>query len=272
MTFNEKLLFLRKKAGLSQEELAEKLDVSRQAVSRWETGETLPDAKNILMLSDIFRVSADTLLRDEAELPQPPAKPAEAPVPQAQRSPVLYEILCVLPLVLVCVAADSSFAAMTVCFLSTLLMDSTRVFTVKTVPFSRLEKSMRDRIFLSYILCSAFLFSCAAAVYFAAPASGASNRAVLLTLFMQIHLAVHAETFIYFPGDKSPVLRAFRKKFYSIFPYFSAFAVSALAARISAFFGSDETAVLCITFAVLLALCGALTLVLKRKEEREDAE
>ena len=64
MTFNEKLLTLRKKAGLSQEELAEKLDVSRQAVSRWEMGAALPDAKNILELSRIFRVSADMLLHD----------------------------------------------------------------------------------------------------------------------------------------------------------------------------------------------------------------
>ena len=64
MTFNEKLLSLRRKAGLSQEELAEKLDVSRQAVSRWEMGETMPDAQNLIMLSDIFGVSVDYLLRD----------------------------------------------------------------------------------------------------------------------------------------------------------------------------------------------------------------
>lgn len=67
MTFGEKLLRLRKQEGLSQEELAERLDVSRQAVSRWETGETLPDAPNLLQISRIFGVSADYLLHDEFE-------------------------------------------------------------------------------------------------------------------------------------------------------------------------------------------------------------
>lgn len=67
MTFAEKLYRLRRKSGLSQEELAEKLQVSRQAVSRWEMGSTLPDAKNLLQLSDLFAVSVDYLLRDEME-------------------------------------------------------------------------------------------------------------------------------------------------------------------------------------------------------------
>ena len=272
MTFNEKLLTLRKKAGLSQEELAEKLDVSRQAVSRWEMGAALPDAKNILELSRIFRVSADMLLHDEMELTSVQSKHAEAPQPRAQKFPVLYEIFCSLSLFLVCVAADISLAAMVVCFFCMLLTNFSRVFTVKTVPFSHLEKSMRDRIFWAYVLSSAFLFLCAVAVYFAAPASGESNRAVLLTLFAQIYVIVHMETFIYFPGDKSPVLRAFRRKFYSICPYFSAFAIAALFARISVFFGGGESTVLCITLAVLMALCGAVTFALKRKEERKNAE
>ncbi len=235
-------------------------------------GETLPDAKNILELSRIFRVSADMLLRDEMELATVQGKPSEVTPPQAQKFPVLYEIFCTLSLFLVCVAADISLAAMIVCFFCMLLTNFSRVFTVKTVPFSRLGKSMRDRIFSAYVLSSAFLFLCAAAVYFAAPASGASNRAVLLTFFAQIYVIVHMETFIYFPGDNSPVLRAFRRKFYSICPCFSAFPVSALFARIFALFGGDETAVLCISLAVFLALCGVVTFALKRKEERENAE
>lgn len=271
MTFKEKLLTLRKKAGLSQEELAEKLDVSRQAVSRWEMGETLPDAKNILELSNLFGVSTDSLLRNEMELAAVQSKPAEAPQLRAQKFPVLYEIFCSLSLFLVCVATDISLAAMIVCFFCMLLTNFSRIFTVKTVPFSSLGKSMRDRIFLAYVLSSAFLFLCAASVYFFAPDSGASNRAVLLTLFAQIYVIVHMETFIYFSGDKSPVLRAFRLKFYSICPCFSAFSIAALCARAAALFGGSETAVLCITFAVLLALCGTLAFILKRKEERKNA-
>lgn len=67
MTFAEKLLLLRKSAALSQEELAEKLDVSRQAVSRWEMGTAMPDSLNLLEISRLFNVSADYLLRDEIE-------------------------------------------------------------------------------------------------------------------------------------------------------------------------------------------------------------
>ncbi|MBQ3103140.1 MAG: helix-turn-helix transcriptional regulator, partial [Oscillospiraceae bacterium] len=67
MTFAEKLLSLRKSAALSQEELAEKLNVSRQAVSRWEMGTAMPDSPNLLEISRLFNVSADYLLRDEIE-------------------------------------------------------------------------------------------------------------------------------------------------------------------------------------------------------------
>ena len=68
MKFHEKLTMLRKEKGMSQEELAEKLEVSRQAVSRWEAGSTLPDAGNLLKLSDLFCVRVDTLLRDALPL------------------------------------------------------------------------------------------------------------------------------------------------------------------------------------------------------------
>lgn len=67
MKLNEKILTLRKKQGLSQEELAEKLNVSRQAVSRWEVGSAQPDASNVLQLSRLFGVTADYLLNDEYE-------------------------------------------------------------------------------------------------------------------------------------------------------------------------------------------------------------
>ena len=65
MTFEEKLIQLRKARGLSQEALAEQLGVSRQAVSRWELGETTPDLTNLKQLSALYGVSADYLLHDE---------------------------------------------------------------------------------------------------------------------------------------------------------------------------------------------------------------
>ena len=67
MTFADKVLNLRKRAGLSQEELAERLGVSRQAISRWEMGLAMPDASNLLQLSGLFRVTVDYLINDAYE-------------------------------------------------------------------------------------------------------------------------------------------------------------------------------------------------------------
>lgn len=67
MTMGEKLLELRKGRGMSQEDVAEALGISRQAISRWEQNTSQPDAANLLALSDLFGVSADSLLRPERE-------------------------------------------------------------------------------------------------------------------------------------------------------------------------------------------------------------
>ena len=81
MKLSEKILYLRKKQGMTQEQLAEKMEVSRQAVSRWESGTALPDVSNIVQLSKIFAVSADYLLNEEyeSETEIPPAAAREAP-------------------------------------------------------------------------------------------------------------------------------------------------------------------------------------------------
>lgn len=67
MILADKIIYIRKKAGLSQEELAEKMGVSRQAVSKWESAQSVPDIGKILQLSRIFDVSTDYLLKDEIE-------------------------------------------------------------------------------------------------------------------------------------------------------------------------------------------------------------
>lgn len=66
MEFNNKLYDLRKKKGLSQEELASRLNVSRQTVSKWEVGESAPDMENLVALSELFGVSLDELVLDKA--------------------------------------------------------------------------------------------------------------------------------------------------------------------------------------------------------------
>ena len=67
MIFADKLVDLRKKSGWSQEELAEKLNVSRQAVSKWEGAQSVPDMARIIQLSELFGVSTDYLLKDNLE-------------------------------------------------------------------------------------------------------------------------------------------------------------------------------------------------------------
>ncbi|WP_438647706.1 helix-turn-helix domain-containing protein [Romboutsia sp.] len=67
MEFGEKLLALRKKEGLSQEALAEKLNTSRQAISKWENGQGFPETEKLLKISNIFNVSVDYLLKSSVE-------------------------------------------------------------------------------------------------------------------------------------------------------------------------------------------------------------
>lgn len=65
MTLSNKIIYCRKKAGMSQEELGEVIGVSRQAISKWETGEATPEVGKLLLLSKNFGVTTDWLLSDD---------------------------------------------------------------------------------------------------------------------------------------------------------------------------------------------------------------
>lgn len=88
MAFSEKLYELRKQRGLSQEELAEALDVSRQAISKWESGRALPEAGKLLTVSAFFGVSLDELMK---EVPQTPREESEKEPQEASREGPLEE-------------------------------------------------------------------------------------------------------------------------------------------------------------------------------------
>jgi len=64
MTFEERLFELRKERGWSQEQLAEKLSVSRQAISKWESGVARPDTDKLILLSRVFGVTLDSIVND----------------------------------------------------------------------------------------------------------------------------------------------------------------------------------------------------------------
>ena len=65
MSLGEKIKAMRQHASLSQEQLAEKLNVSRQAITKWETGKGIPDIANLIAISDEFDLSLDELIKDD---------------------------------------------------------------------------------------------------------------------------------------------------------------------------------------------------------------
>ena len=72
MEFNNKLYELRKQKGFSQEELANRLNVSRQTISKWEVGESTPDMEKLVAISDLFEVSLDELVKgEESKIAEP---------------------------------------------------------------------------------------------------------------------------------------------------------------------------------------------------------
>ena len=68
MEFGNKLYALRKEKGLSQEELANRLEVTRQTVSKWELGDSTPDLEKLVLLAELFELSLDELVLDKVPL------------------------------------------------------------------------------------------------------------------------------------------------------------------------------------------------------------
>lgn len=79
MNLSEKIMDLRKRSGWSQEELAEQLGISRQSVSKWETGESVPDLERIIRMSELWNVSTDYLLKESGTLRQEASQESGAP-------------------------------------------------------------------------------------------------------------------------------------------------------------------------------------------------
>ena len=91
MTLGAKIQALRADAGMSQEDLAERLVVSRQAVSKWELDKTVPDVKYIVALSELFGVTTDFLLKDDHK-----SMPTKIQAPTSPPPPVSQESVCPL--------------------------------------------------------------------------------------------------------------------------------------------------------------------------------
>jgi transcriptional regulator with XRE-family HTH domain len=112
MILGEKIYQLRKEKGITQEELASQITVSRQAISKWELGESMPDTENIVQLSKLFGVSTDYLLKDEVdkndedeesgeknEQTTPPSEDGTPPrrgMEKEKTTLLIFDIICVL--------------------------------------------------------------------------------------------------------------------------------------------------------------------------------
>lgn len=84
MNLSGKILYCRKKAGLSQEALAERLGVSRQAVSKWETGEAVPELSKLMLLAQTFGVTTDWLLSESEPEPETALEPEAPPASEVK--------------------------------------------------------------------------------------------------------------------------------------------------------------------------------------------
>ena len=92
MTFKEKLIILRKARGLTQDDFASAVGVSRQAVYKWESGQSYPEVPKLLEIKTLFNISIDELLDDSFDIPVPEKKkrkraPKAAPTPKAAPAP-----------------------------------------------------------------------------------------------------------------------------------------------------------------------------------------
>lgn len=102
MTLGQKIQQLRKRDGLSQEKLAEKVAVTRQTISKWELDQSTPDLQLLARLGDLFHVSTDYLIKAELNQPDTPSVQNRRHLPEKLR-PVLLVVLSALALVSICI-------------------------------------------------------------------------------------------------------------------------------------------------------------------------
>ena len=96
MNLSEKLMELRKGRGLTQEQLAEEMNVSRQAISRWELGVAVPSLENLIKLCGLYGVPLDYLINDAATIQEPQSSKKIAPSFRVRRGTIALLIIIVI--------------------------------------------------------------------------------------------------------------------------------------------------------------------------------
>ena len=146
MSFAEKMIELRKQQNLSQQDLADQLGVSRQAISRWETGAVQPLADSVKSLAQVFQVSTDYLLSDDLDDPTPPQ-----PAPTPQKGPTPAHRHRKWPLALTALAAAALLVLVTVVGTAYYLQWKERQpVSMYDVNRETAEESIRDRSVVTF--------------------------------------------------------------------------------------------------------------------------
>ena len=145
MSFAKKMIELRKQQGLSQQDLADRLGVSRQAISRWETGAVQPLADSVKSLAQVFQVSTDYLLNDDLDTPTPPptaqpAPPQEKPKSARKHRKWLLALAAAAVLVLVTAAGTAYY----------LQWKERKPVSIYDMNRETAEESIRDRSVVMY--------------------------------------------------------------------------------------------------------------------------
>lgn len=280
MTFAEKFYSLRKKSGLSQEECAEKLDVSRQAISRWEIGAATPDMQNLLAISRLFRVSSDWLIRDDLDEDEYEEK-SEQSVPGAtteQKSskyrhwPMSRTIFLLLPyafclmlatLAAFCIKSERGMFSISVLFASLYLYTFLISKVGPKTPFGRIsEKSKRQ--FLS-ITRAAHIFAAFVIfiIFIGAPTSIKTNLSLYMFYIVLFILFKTQLTYTY--GEKSEEAHAFRARDISFSIWFLMLAAAFFALTfLSEKYDAIPTYAYIATAASYIAICLPVTLISRK--------
>ncbi len=148
MSLAKKMIELRKQNGLSQQDLADRLGVSRQAISRWETGAVQPLADSVKSLAQVFQVSTDYLLNDDLDTPTPPPTAQPAPPQEKPKSARKHRKWL---LALVALAAAAVLVLVTAAGTAYYLQWKERQpVSMYDLPRETAEESIRDRSIITF--------------------------------------------------------------------------------------------------------------------------
>ena len=157
MTIEERIQELRKSKGLSQEQLAEVVGVSRQAISKWESGQSMPEIEKLMALSDLFGVSIDFILKGETAIAvdNQPRNRQRSTILGAQV--VLAAALMLLVVAVIAAVAEFSDSFDTIDIYGGLIIESTGVMLMLISWFIAGGKAANKGLFLINILIAGIL-------------------------------------------------------------------------------------------------------------------